>query len=168
MTATPVRPPLENALGIPGARSVCLLDPDGPAVLWWAGDAPPSADQAAAVVTMASAAAGLVVLDGPGDEFADVILTSADTFHVVRLVEDGTRVVHLALHRSGANLAMARHEFRQLVGGNAPPPPRRPELPRRAQAETPAVVPDLSALLSGPYSTDESVLDRILVTLRAL
>ena len=47
MTTTLDRPPLENALGIPGARSVSLLDPDGPAVLWWAGDAAPGTDDRA-------------------------------------------------------------------------------------------------------------------------
>ena len=176
MTATPVRPPLENALGIPGARSVCLLDPDGPVVLWWAGEAPPSDDQAAAVVTMASAAAGLVMLDEPGDEFSDVILTSAEAFHVVRLVENGTRIAHLSLRRPTANLAMARREFRQLLGEQENVrPPRALHLPRRDRAEEHAVrveavpeLPDLTALLSGPYSADESVLDRILVTLRSL
>jgi hypothetical protein len=50
MTTTLDRPPLENALGIPGARSVSLLDPDGPAVLWWAGAAGPRTPQALSVV----------------------------------------------------------------------------------------------------------------------
>jgi hypothetical protein len=136
MTTALDRPPLENALGIPGARSVSLLDPDGPAVLWWAGDAPPGADQAAAVVAMAEAAAGLVLSSGSGDELSDIILTSNDTFHVVRLVEDDViRVAHLTLHRSGANLAMARREFRQLIEDYY----RNIPLPRRDRADPPAV-----------------------------
>jgi len=150
MTTTLDRPPLENALGIPGARSVSLLDPDGPAVLWWAGDAAPGTDEAVSVVSLARAAAGLVSLS----ELGDVILTSTDEFHLVRIVGDGTaRVAHLTLRRSDANLAMARHEFRVLLEAAAvstPPPPTA------------------FTLLNQPYSADEDVLDRILATLRRL
>jgi len=110
------RPPLEDALGIPGARAVSLLDPDGPAMLWWAGAGPPDERAAAALASLAAAAIGLVAVSEPGDELGDVLLTSSDAFHVVRVVPDGSyRVAHLALRRSGANLAMARHEFKTLI-----------------------------------------------------
>src|SRR4051812_47992963 len=103
MTVPPDRPPLDGALGIPGAQAVALLDPDGPTVLWWAGDAPPDEQQAAAVVTLAAAAAGLVMLADRDDELGDVLLTSAEAFHVVRLVDQGApRVAHLTLRRAGA------------------------------------------------------------------
>jgi hypothetical protein len=206
MTVTTLdRPSLPEALGIPGARSVSLLDPDGPSVLWWAGVDEPDEPRVAAVVTLASAA---TVLAGPVDEFGDAILTSADMFHVIRLVGDGTdHVAHLILSRAGANLAMARREFRMLVSGYAgrprhaaePPPalsPRppapappdhstpddlsTPALPRRdreperneptdSAAEFPDVPPDwFSSLIQAPFANDETVLDRILVTLRNL
>lgn len=107
---------MEAALGIPGARSVSLLDPEGPTVLWWGGAAPPGEQQMGAVVTLAAAAAGLVMLDEPGDQLGDVLLTSADAFHVMRLVTDGPlRVAHLTLRRTDANLAMARREFGALI-----------------------------------------------------
>jgi len=110
------RPPLEEALGIPGARAVSLLDPERSTVLWWAGAGPPDERQTAAVVTLAAAAAGLVMLAEPGDELGDVLLTSAEAFHVVRLMTDGPlRVAHLTLRRTEANLAMARREFRSLL-----------------------------------------------------
>jgi hypothetical protein len=182
MTVTLDRPSLPEALGIPGARSVSLLDPDGPTVLWWAGVEQPDEPRIAAVVTLASAATALA---GPVDEFGDAILTSADTFHVIRLVGDGTdHVVHLILNRAAANLAMARREFRMLVAGYAgrprhaaePPPalPRRDRETERSEppgtsAEFPDVPPDwFSSLIQAPFTNDETVLDRILVTLRTL
>jgi hypothetical protein len=175
---TPDRPGLAEALGIPGAHAVSLLDPDGPTVLWWAGTAPPDEQQTAAVVTLAAAAAGLVLLSGPGDELGDVLLTSAQSFHVVRLVEE-TRpcVAHLTLRRADANLAMARREFRALVESYShplPPAAVPPSLPRRPQPEQPAVTagpdipPDWLDLLGVPYVDDDEVLDRVLVGLHHL
>ena len=124
---------LQEALGIPGARAVSLLDPDGPTVLWWAGAGPPDEQEATAVVALAASAAGLVMLSEPGDELGDVLLTSGDAFHVVRLVEDESlRVAHLTLRRAGANLAMARQQFRTLLDAYAknrlPEPEPQPEL----------------------------------------
>jgi hypothetical protein len=197
------RPPLPEALGIPGARAVSLLDPDGPTTVWWAGVEEPGERQAAAVVAVAAAASGLVALADIGDELGDVILTSAEMFHVIRLVADGTgHVAHLTLNRAAANLAMARREFRLVVEGYAvrprhaaspalpypspprpalprPSPPRpslpRPSLPRRERGAPPGVADEVTevpadwlSLITAPYSTDERVLDRILVTLRSL
>jgi hypothetical protein len=179
MIMTLDRPPLEDALGMPGARAVALLGPDGPTVLWWAGASAPGEQQTATVVALASAAAGLVALSEPGDELGDIILTSADAFHVIRLVEDGTfRIAHLTLRRAAANLAMARREFRLLIEGYTNRPRHAAVLPRRERGEPMSGVPDEDvavdlpadwfALISEPYVTDERVLDRILVTLRSL
>ncbi|XVV13264.1 hypothetical protein ACQP2X_02585 [Actinoplanes sp. CA-131856] len=189
MTGPTDPPPLADALGIPGASAVSLLDPDGPRVLWWAGGGPPDEQQAATVVTLAAAAAGMVMQGEAGDEFGDVLLTSSDAFHVVRLVEDDTSplVAHLTLRRSGANLAMARREFGSLIkayaGKAAPlkvaaplevsasePSPPPGELPRRNRVEpSPADdSPDLFSLLGQPYAADDDVLDRVLNALRSL
>jgi hypothetical protein len=117
VTVTLDRPPLPEALGIPGARSVSLLDADDATVLWSAGA---GEQKPAAVVALATAATALA---DPGDELGDVILTSTDAFHVIRLVGDGTRhVAHLTLSRATANLAMARREFGLLVAGYATRP----------------------------------------------
>jgi hypothetical protein len=199
VTVTLDRPPhsMPEALGIPGARSVSLLDPDGPAVLWWAGTDEPGEQRAAAVVALAAAA---IALAGPVDELGDVILTSSETFHVIRLVGDGTgQVAHLTLTRSAANLAMARRDFRMVVAGYAgrprhaaepvparpgkkrPPAVREPAdlpagLPRRERSEPPSATEEItdlpadwfSSLIRAPFANDEGVLDRILVSLRAL
>jgi hypothetical protein len=178
MTVTLDRPLLADALGFPGARAVSLLDPDGPAVLWWAGADAPGGQLAATVVALAAAAAGLVSLTEPGDELGDIILTSTDAFHVLRLIGDGSgHVAHLTLRRAHANLAMARREFGLLVEGYAGRPRHAAGLPRRERAEPPGttaevVATDVSAdwfaLINAPYVTDEYALDRILVTLRSL
>ncbi|MEV4345244.1 hypothetical protein AB0J83_12275 [Actinoplanes sp. NPDC049596] len=154
MTRTTDPPPLADALGIPGASAVSLLDPDGPRVLWWAGGGPPDEQQAATVVTLAAAAAGMVMLGETGDELGDVLLTSSDAFHVVRLVEDGTSplVAHLTLRRAGANLAMARREFGSLIKAYAGQvdETRKAAAPVLAPSPAPAiaaaqVAPDLTA-----------------------
>jgi len=207
MTVTLERSPLADALEIPGARAVALLDAaDGATVLWWAGVSSPGEQEAALAVALAVAAAGLVVLTDPADELGDVLVTSAAAFHVLRLTGDGTQVAHLMLRRAGANLAMARQEFRALAeaharqprhaaaaaSGSAGPgsvpessvsavPPPGAALPRRRPNGAPvavnkppsadeagATVPGWLTMLGQPYLTDESVLDRILVTLRHL
>ncbi|MCY1137606.1 hypothetical protein OWR29_06300 [Actinoplanes sp. Pm04-4] len=152
-------PPLTEALGIPGAHAVSLLDPDGPRVLWWAGETAPTEQEAAAAVTLAAASAGLVLLDGKGsDELGDILLTSADAFHVVRLVgEEAPLVAHLTLRRAGANLAMARREFGALIKSYAQEVVRpQPALPTTSldidltPRDLGGGTVDLSASLTGP------------------
>ncbi|MBM2618220.1 hypothetical protein JIG36_21920 [Actinoplanes sp. LDG1-06] len=184
-------------------------------MLWWAGETAPTEQESAAAVTLAAAAAGLVLLDGNGgDELSDILLTSVDAFHVVRLVgSEAPLVAHLVLRRAGANLAMARREFgsilasyarelapvsaspraltspttslngtsllpRDLGGGTVDlsdaiqvPDTAEGLLPRRHrldQPETDDEASDLLSLLGRPYVTDDEVLDRVLVALRAL
>ncbi|XVU26035.1 hypothetical protein ACQPZJ_02955 [Actinoplanes sp. CA-054009] len=149
-------PPLADALGIPGASAVSLLDPDGPRVLWWAGGGPPDEQQAATVVTLAAAAAGMVMLGETGDELGDVLLTSRDAFHVVRLVEDDTSplVAHLTLRRAGANLAMARREFGSLIKAYA----GKADQTRKAAAPALASPPPAPAIASVPEEIAAAVL----------
>jgi hypothetical protein len=132
--------PLEHALGIPGADAVALIAAESRSLTWWAGSREPDDDEAAAVVLLARAAQGMVGLADPDDDLGDVLVTSGAAFHVLRMVrpESGEpQVAHLTLRRGGANLAMARHEFKVLAeryvdeaGGPPPPPPpvaaRRP------------------------------------------
>jgi len=199
MTVTLDRSPLDDALGIPGARAVALLAAagGGSTVLWWAGVSSLDEQEAGAAVALAVAAAGLVVLTDPDDELGDVLVTSAAAFHVLRLVGDGAQVAHLMLRRAGANLAMARQEFKLLTeahgrqprhaaaAASAPvPQPATAALPRRRPNGQPAAAggpPPLTTdvdtgepapgwlnMLGQPYLNDESVLDRILLTLRHL
>jgi hypothetical protein len=162
---------IADALGIPGARAVSLLDPEGPDVLWWAGDGPPREQTVAAAVTLATAATGLV------SSLGDVLVTSDTSFHVIRLVTtDPPFVAHLDLRRAGANLAMARREFKALLDADRGAIHDLPELPlpRRHRGEldtdpdAEAETSDWLTLLGQPYRTDESALDQILVALRRL
>ncbi|WP_157239292.1 hypothetical protein [Catenuloplanes japonicus] len=111
---------LAEALQIPGATRVALVA-EGSSVPAWSstpgGPDEPIEGTATVAVVMVQAARELLRLTAGGD-VDDVLLTSADYFHVLRLVEKpgrGTEVVHLTLQRSGANLAMARHEFRRAA-----------------------------------------------------
>jgi hypothetical protein len=112
---------LEDAVRIPGATAVALIAADGPALTWWAGGRTPTEEESASAAGVAGSAAALVRLS-EGGKLDDVLVTSATAFHVLRLIpgEDGAdQVAHLMLRRAGANLAMARHEFRTLVEAHA-------------------------------------------------
>jgi hypothetical protein len=154
-------PPLTAALGIPGAHAVSLLDPDGPRVLWWAGETAPTEQEAAAAVTLAAAAAGLVLFDGNGaDELSDILLTSADAFHVVRLVsEQEPLVAHLTLRRADANLAMARREFGSIIRSYAPEVVRPRALHRHHNGSAPAPAASLLDFDPTPRDVGGSTID---------
>jgi hypothetical protein len=195
------RSPLEHALGIPGADAVALIAAESRSLTWWAGSREPDDDEAAAVVVLARAAQGMVGLADPEDDLGDVLVTSGAAFHVLRMVQSESgepQVAHLTLRRGGANLAMARHEFKVLAEryveeAGAPPPPvvvqravhREPviaetasPLPRRRPANgAPAAAGlDTDTAVSGnwftlfgqPFTADEAVLERVLGTLRHL
>ncbi|MBU2667467.1 hypothetical protein KOI35_28540 [Actinoplanes bogorensis] len=149
-------PPLTEALGIPGAHAVSLIDPEGPRVLWWAGETVPTEQESAAAVTLAAAAAGLVLLDGNGgDELSDILLTSADAFHVLRLVgTEAPLVAHLTLRRTAANLAMARREFGTILTAYA-----REIAPLRSPALAPSPLPASTGSLPASTGALEAVLN---------
>ncbi|WP_305782352.1 hypothetical protein [Symbioplanes lichenis] len=123
---------LDDALRIPGAYAVALIAADGPALTWWGRT--PTDDQARAAAGVGRSAADLVRLGAADqsvdDTLDDVLITSASAFHVLRLLPgegEAGRVAHLMLRRAGANLAMARHDFRRLtaayVASSAPAAP---------------------------------------------
>lgn len=160
MTVTVERSPLDAALTIPGARAVALLHvADGATVLWRAGDRPPDEREAAMAVTLAVAAAGLVAFADPADELGDVLVASAAAFHVLRLVGDGEQVAHLTLRRDGANLAMARQEFKLLTEtyaactGPVPSPAATPPVSAPPAAACPVSAPPVSAPSAWPAAS---------------
>ncbi|AGZ44751.1 hypothetical protein [Actinoplanes friuliensis] len=117
---------LENAVRIPGAYGVALIAAGTPALTWWTGGNPPAPAEVKAAAGVALSALALVRLNAT-DTLDDILITSTTAFHVLRLVrgEDGSdQVAHLMLRRAGANLAMARREFRALTEG--PLPANRP------------------------------------------
>ncbi|MDR7276225.1 hypothetical protein [Catenuloplanes atrovinosus] len=119
---------LAEALRIPGARRVALVAEGASAPTWTStpgGPEEPTDGTATVAVVMVQAARELLRLTAGGD-VDDLLLTSGEFFHVLRLVERpgrGAEVVHLTLRRSGANLAMARHEFRRAAAVYRDGPP---------------------------------------------
>jgi hypothetical protein len=185
--------PLEMALEIGGALSVAVFSIRDAAASWWAGGHEPDGDDAVAAGALAGAAATLVRLTDPDDELGDILLTTTTAFHVLRVLDPevgGTQVAHLTLSRGAANLALARREFKTLtdryLAGPEPvsltekpePRPRNGSvLPRRRRNGLPAaafkepdnvVPPGWLELVGQPYVNDESVLDRIIGTLKQL
>lgn len=148
MIVTLERSALHDALTIPGARAVALLDVTGGAtVVWRVGALPLGEQEAATAVALAVAAAGLVALADPADELDDVLVASAAAFHVLRLVGDGTQVAHLTLRREGANLAMARQEFKVLTAAHTDrPAAAATPVPRPPASPPPASPPPASSL----------------------
>ncbi|WP_306213929.1 hypothetical protein [Actinoplanes sp. RD1] len=145
---------LDDALRIPGAYAVALIAADGPALTWWGRT--PTEDQARAAAGVGRSAADLVRL-GAADQSAedaldDVLVTSANAFHVLRLLPDeggAGRVAHLMLRRAGANLAMARHDFRTLtaayVASAAEPAEAAPTVRATAPVSPPPELPEPAA-----------------------
>ncbi len=125
---------LRRAMNILGARSVTVTSVTSGTVLWSAGetqtDEPLRMGEPSGHVSeepdpakVVTAAGKLVALTGSGDEIDDILATSASWFHVFRMVPGGADggdgyIVHLVLDRARANLAGARHEFRDLVNAD--------------------------------------------------
>jgi hypothetical protein len=117
---------------------VALIVAEGRSLTWWAGDRAPDPAETAAVVALAAAAQRVVRIADAEDDLGDVLVTSGSAFHVLRLfrpVSGEPQVAHLRLRRGGANLAMARHEFKVLVDRYALGPD--PARPRHAAATDP-------------------------------
>lgn len=147
-----------DALAITGARAVIVTAIDTRKPLRLAAvDALPDGESVAEMAAaMAETAVELVRLTDPDTAMDDLLVTSAGWFHVLRVVEDadgGAHVAHLLLDRREANLAMARREFRDLVGGAVPAPPEpepEPEIPAAAPAP-PGALPRRTPSTTGPW-----------------
>jgi len=186
---------LALALRIPGAHSVALISVGARTPIWWAGADDPRAS-APEVAALAEAASDLLRTTS-GSAVDDLLLTSADHFHVLRLIAGpghDSEVAHLTLRRTAANLGLARREFGALVssyrsGGQPPvpdPAPARdprptaapPPLPRRQAAWVPPAAPPswfgplgpggAPGPLGHPYTDDTPTLDRIIDALNQI
>ncbi|GAA4437031.1 hypothetical protein GCM10023170_005850 [Phytohabitans houttuyneae] len=148
-----------DALRITGARAVIVtaIDTRKPlrsATIEALPDAESVAEMAAA---MAETAVELVRLTGADTAMDDLLVTSRGWFHVLRVVEgddDGGCVAHLLLDRREANLAMARRDFRELVGGAVRVPPEpvpEPAAPEAVELTLAGGLPRRTPSTTGPW-----------------
>ncbi|RKH55761.1 hypothetical protein D7V93_21935 [Corallococcus llansteffanensis] len=111
-----VKQTLEDALKIDGAFAVCLADAKSGMTLGSAGSAGFNIDAAAAGNTeVVRAKMKTMQAVGIKDRIEDILITLGEQYHIIRPL--GTReglFLYIALHRSSANLAMARFRLAEL------------------------------------------------------
>jgi hypothetical protein len=123
---------LLEAMRLPGARGVAMVDWISGLALGAVGDAPGGDHEAAAVeaaeVARLTAEHRLFAPAGPAGDgngkaekeppVEDVIVTNADAYHILRFVTttfDSSVFLHLWLDRSEGNLALARIRLAEIV-----------------------------------------------------
>ncbi|WP_186781237.1 hypothetical protein [Streptomyces sp. CBG9] len=123
---------LLDIMKLPGARGAAVVDWTSGLALGTIGESPhddheATAAETAEVARMAaeqpafaqeSARAGTTDEDPPASGVEDVIVTSPAGYHILRFVEtdfDSSVFVHLWLHRSEGNLALARIRLGELA-----------------------------------------------------
>ncbi|RZD63877.1 hypothetical protein C0Q58_10430 [Streptomyces albidoflavus] len=123
---------LLDIMKLPGARGAAVVDWTSGLALGTIGESPhddheATAAETAEVARMAaeqpafaqeSARAGTPPEDPPAPGVEDVIVTSPAGYHILRFVEtdfDSSVFVHLWLHRSDGNLALARIRLGELA-----------------------------------------------------
>ncbi|GAA4789685.1 hypothetical protein [Streptomyces ziwulingensis] len=118
---------LLEAMRLPGARGASLVDWISGLALGAAGEAPGGDPEAAAAETAelarhAAESGSLAPAEGAttGREppVADLIVTTADSYHLLRFVStpfDSTVFLHLWLDRHDGNLALARIRLAELA-----------------------------------------------------
>lgn len=110
---------LKEAMNITGAIGVALVDYDSGMMLGSAGGGPALDLEVAAagnteVVRAKMATMAQLHLD---DQIEDILITLGSQYHLIRLVDSHTAkglFFYLALHRSQANLAMARRQLGEI------------------------------------------------------
>jgi hypothetical protein len=113
-----IEPALKSAMDIDGALGAALVDQDSGMALGTLGGGRLDLDVAAAgnteVVRAQLRTISTLDLD---DEVEDILITLGQQYHLIRPVP-GARAsrlfLYLALDRTRSNLAMARHQLRQI------------------------------------------------------
>src|SRR5512139_1773036 len=119
---------LAQAMTIPGARSVTLIDyTSGLAIASAGSEALFDRDEDAAGATeivRAVLASPVLNATRTGDDIEDIIISSAHGYHLLSLITtafDGQLFLHLRIDREQGNLALARHGVQGLMQEMAAP-----------------------------------------------
>lgn len=107
---------LTLSLAIPGAMGVAVGDSDSGMCLAAEGDPGFDLELAIAVNTeVVRAKKGAMQSLKIDDTIEDILITLGKQYHLIRLVEGGSSLfIYLALDRAKSNLAMARHNLREI------------------------------------------------------
>lgn len=115
---------LKEAMQIEGAVGVALVDYDSGMALGTSGGGKFLNLEVAAAGNTEVVRAKLRTMTSLGltDQIEDILITLGRQYHLIRLLSGATTsslFLYLALDRSRANLAMARHQLRSIENGLA-------------------------------------------------
>jgi len=107
---------MTECLSIAGATGVAVGDADSGMCLGQKGDPGFSLDVAVAVNTeVVRAKKGAMRSLKISDQIEDILITLGREYHLIRLIENSSGLfIYLVLDRAKANLAMARHNLKDL------------------------------------------------------
>lgn len=113
---------LKEAMQIEGALGAALVDYDSGMALGMTGGGKYLNLEVAAAGNTEVVRAKLRTMNSLGlqDEIEDILITLGRQYHLIRLLgaaKGGSLFLYLALDRSRANLAMARHQLRSIENG---------------------------------------------------
>jgi hypothetical protein len=114
-----IEPALKSAMDIDGALGVALVDHESGMTLGSLGGGRHLDLEVAAAgnTEVIRAQFRAMATLGLADEIEDILITLGRQYHLVRLLStnrSASLFMYLALDRSRANLAMARHQLRQI------------------------------------------------------
>lgn len=107
---------LKEAMSVDGAIGVALVDFDSGMSLGFLGGGPGLDLEVAAAGNTEVVRAKMRTLArlGLNESVEDILITLTGQYHVMRLLPGGSLFLYLALDRSRANLALARHELKRI------------------------------------------------------
>ena len=105
---------LESLLTVDGATSAALVDSGSGMLLGGVGSGLDLDIAAAGNTEVVRAKLKTIKSLGLTDTIDDILITLSGQYHVIRLLPGGSLFLYLALDRSRANLALARHELRRI------------------------------------------------------
>ena len=114
-----IEPALKSAMDLDGALGAALVDYDSGMALGMLGGGRDLDLEVAAAGNTQVIRAKLRTMESLGlsDDIEDILITSRRHYHLILLLStspSATLFLYLALDRTRANLAMARHQLRQI------------------------------------------------------